>query len=195
MHPRRFSCLLLGLWLAASATMTFLATDSANTADRILREHGPAASLRIKAMGQEEATAMLAYPVRQQGQWWLAEWASIELALGAGFFLFLLFGTGEGKMVLSVVLAIYALALFQRFFLLPQMHYLSNLIDFAPLSAAIPERHQFIAAQIEFDAIEIFKLLLGIGLGIFWIAPTRRSSHARNQIDIVDKSDYRHIDG
>ena len=64
---------------------------------------------------------MLAYPVRQQVRWWLEEWANLELALGALFFLFLLFGTREGKPALLVTLGIYAIVLFERFFTLPQM--------------------------------------------------------------------------
>lgn len=194
MHARRFSCMLLGVWLAGSMAMTFIAADSANTAGRILLDHGPAASLRIKTMGQNEARAMLAYAVRQQTRWWLTEWENVELVLGAGFFFYLLFGTREGKLVLFVTLGIYALALFQRFFALPQILDLGNLTDFVPENAAIPERHQLTAVQTTFIGVEIFKVLLGIGLGTYWIALTRRSSHVRNQVDLVDKSDYRHVD-
>src|ERR1700722_6596815 len=98
MHARRFACMLLGFWLAGSIVMTFIAADSGNSAGRLLLDHGSAASLRIKAMGQEEARIMMAYPVRQQVRWWLEGWENLEVALGALFFLFLLFGTGEGKL-------------------------------------------------------------------------------------------------
>jgi hypothetical protein len=195
MHARRFACMLLGFWLAGSMVMTFIAADSANSAGRLLRDHGPAASLRIGAMGQEEARIMLAYPVRQQVRWWLGEWGNLELALGAFFFLFLLFGTREGKLALSATLGIYAIVLFERFFTLPQMLYLGAQMDFVAVNVVIPERNELIAVQNAFTGVEIFKALAILGLGVYMIARARRSSHSWDYVDVVDKSDHRHVDG
>lgn len=172
--------MLLGMWLAGSILLTFLIADGANTAGRILRDHSPGAGIRINAMGEDEARIMLAYPVRQQARWWLEEWENVELVLGAAFFFFLLFGTGEGKLVLFFTLGIYGLVLFQRFFTLPQMLYLGNLMDFVPANAIIPERNQLTAVQTAFTGIEIFKVLLQLALGVYLIAGSRRSSHSRD---------------
>jgi hypothetical protein len=175
--------------------MTFIAADSANAAGRMIISHGTAAGLRISAMGREEARIMLAYPVRQQVRWWLDEWGNLELALGAFFFLFLLFGTREGKLTLSFTLGIYAIVLFQRLFTLPQMLYLGAQMDFVPTNVVLPERNQLIAVQNAFAGVEIFKALAIFGLAIYMIARTRRSSHAWDHIDMVDESDHRHVDG
>jgi hypothetical protein len=195
MHARRFACMLLGFWLAGSVLTTFIAADSANAAGRMLVDHGSAAGLRISAMGREEARTMLAYPVRQQVRWWLAEWANLELALGAFFFLFLLFGTREGKLALSFTLGIYLIVLFQRFFTMPQMLYLGAQMDFVPMNMVLPERNQLIAVQNAFTGVEIFKALAILGLGLYMIARTRRSSHAWDHVDMVDEPDHRHVDG
>jgi hypothetical protein len=177
MHARRFSCMLLGIWLAGSIVMTLIAADSANTANRIPRNHSPAADIRIKAMGRaigdNEARIMLAYPVRQQARWWLEEWENVELVLGAGFFFFLLFGTREGKPVLFFTLGVYGLVLFQRFLTLPQLLYLGSLMDFAPADAFIPERHQLTAVQTAFAGLEIFKVLSQLALGVYLIVRSR----------------------
>ncbi len=71
MHARRFACMLLGMWLAGSVLMTWIAADSFNAAPRLLAQHSPGFSLRAKSMDPEEAARMLAYPVRQQTAWWL----------------------------------------------------------------------------------------------------------------------------
>jgi hypothetical protein len=178
MHARRFSCMLLGIWLAGSILMTFIAADSANTAGRILRDHSAGASIRIKSMGEDEARIMLGYPARQQARWWHEEWENVELALGAGFFFFLLFGTREGKLVLFFTLGIYAVVLFQRFFTLPQMLYLGGQMDFVPENVFIPERNQLTAVQTAFTGLEMFKVLLQLALGVYLIARSRRSSHS-----------------
>jgi hypothetical protein len=195
MHARRFACMLLGFWLAGSMVMIFIAADSANSAGRLLLNHGPAAGLHIKSMGQEEARIMLAYPVRQQVRWWLEEGENLELALGALFFLFLLFGTREGKLVLSITLGIYAIVLFERFFTVPQMLYLGAQMDFVPAHVVTPDRNELIAVQNAFIGVEIVKALAILGLGVYMVARTRRSSHAWEQVDMVDKSDHRHVDG
>jgi hypothetical protein len=194
MQARRFACMLLGFWLAGSMVMAFIAADSGNTAGRLLIDHGPAASLRIQAMGREEARIMLAWPVRQQARWWLEEWENLELALGAIFFLFLLFGTREGKPALSITLGIYAIVLFQRFFTLPQILYLGAQMDFVPVNVVIPERNELIAVQKLFTGVEIFKALAVLGLSVYLIARTRRSGHAWDHVDMVDKTDHRHVD-
>jgi len=194
MHARRLACMLLGFWLAGSILMTFIAADSANSADRLLLDHGAAASERIKEMGQEEARMMLAYPVRQQARWWLEEWANLELILGALFFLFMLFGTKEGKITLSFTLGICAIVLFQRFFTLPQLLYLGSVMDFVPANVVMPERNQLLVSQNVFTGVDIFKDLVMLGMAAYFIARTPRSSHSGNQVNLVDKADYRHVD-
>lgn len=172
--------MLLGIWLAGSIMMTLIAADSANAASRILRSHSSAAGIRIKAMGEDEARIMLAYPVRQQARWWLEEWANVELVLGAGFFFFLLFGTREGKLVLFFTLGIYGLVLFQRYFALPQLLYAGSLMDFVPANALSPERNQVAAVQNWFAGLEIFKVLLQLVLGVYLIARSRHLNAFRD---------------
>jgi hypothetical protein len=178
MHARRFSCMLLGIWLAGSILMTFIAADSANTASRILRDHSAGAGIRIKSMGEDEARIMLGYPARLQARWWLEEWENVELVLGAAFFFFLLFATREGKLVLYFTLGIYAVVLFQRFFTLPQMLYLGGQMDFVPANVFTPERNQLTAVQTAFTGLEMFKVLLQLALGVYLIARSRRSSYS-----------------
>jgi len=186
--------MLLGFWLAGSILMTFIAADSANSAGRLLLHHSAAANERIKEMGQAEARIMLAYPVRQQTRWWLAEWGNLELLLGALFFLFMLFGSREGKITLSFTLGIFAIVLFQRFFTMPQMLYLSSVMDFAPANVVMPERNQLVAVQNAFTAVEVFKELVLLGMGAYFIARRPRSSHSGNHVNFIDKADYRHVD-
>lgn len=195
MHARRLACMLLGFWLAGSILITFIAADSANSADRLLRNHGAAASERIKDMGQDEARLMLlAYPVRQQTRWWLEEWSNLELLIGGIFFFFMLFGTKEGKITLAFTLGIFAIVLFQRLYTLPQLLFLGSVMDFVPANVVMPERNQLIAVQNAFTAVDLFKDLVMLGMAAYFIARTPRSNHFGKQVDFVDKADYRHVD-
>ena len=113
--------MLLGMWLAGSALMTWITADSFNAAPRILATHSPEFGVRLQSMGREEARMLLAYPVRQQVGWWMEEWGDFEIAFGACLLLFLLLGTREGKVTLAVALAPLAVAIFQRTFMTPQL--------------------------------------------------------------------------
>jgi hypothetical protein len=194
MHARRFAVMLLGFWLAGSMAITFLVADSAKSAARLQAEHSAAADVRLKALAPEDARLMLAYPVRQQMRWWLDGWENLDLAFAALFFLFLLFGTREGKVVLSYALGIFAIVLFQRFFTTPQILYLSAQMDFVHAGVATPERNQLVAAQSAFTSIEIFKMLAILGLSVYMLARTRRLRHSWNQVDVINESDHRHVD-
>ena len=70
MHARRFAYMLLGMWLAGSALMTWIAADSFRAAPRILAAHSPEFGVRLQSMGREEARMTLAYPVWLQVGWW-----------------------------------------------------------------------------------------------------------------------------
>lgn len=171
--------MLLGIWLAGSIVMTFIAADSAHTAGRLLSDRSPGVGSRVKAMGEDEARIMLAYPVRQQTRWWLEEWENVELALGALFLMFLLFGTREGKVTLFFTLGIYGIVLFQ-FFFFRKMVDLGNVMDFVPAHVFIPERNQLTAVEAAFTGVEIFKVLLLAALGAYLIVGSLRSSHSRD---------------
>src|SRR5579884_20061 len=142
MHARRFACMLLGMWLAGSALMTWITLDSFNAAPRMLATHSPDFAIRLKAMGKQEASMLLAYPVRQQAIWWMQQWGDLEIAIGAFFFLFLLLGTREGKITLGIALIPLAVAIFQRAFMTPQLLYLGGLLDFVPPNMVMAERGQ-----------------------------------------------------
>jgi len=170
--------MLLGIWLAGSIVMTFIAADSANAASRIMRKQPPGVIMRIKSMGENEARQILAYPVRQQARWWLEEWGNVELVFSVAFFFFLLFGTREGKVVLFFTLGICGLLVFQRYYMLPQLLYLDSLMDFSAVNALIPERNQLAVVRTAFNSIEILKLLLLLVLGTYLISRSRRFSHS-----------------
>ncbi len=196
MHARRFACLLLGVWLAGDLLMTSLTADSFNAAPRILADHSPAFSIRMKSMGREEAQMLLAYPVRQQVGWWMEQWGDCEIALGSLLFIFLLLGTREGKLTLGLALAPLAIAIFQRTFMVPQLLSLGSLLDFVRPDAAIVERGQLQAARFGFMGVAALELCAGAVLAALLIGrPHRRSGLTREEIDAIDKADDRHIDG
>jgi hypothetical protein len=194
MHARRFACMLLGMWLAGSALMTWITADSFHAAPRILAAHSPEFGVRLQSMGREEARTMLAYPVRQQVGWWTEEWGNFEIAFGACFFLFLLLGTREGKTTLAIALAPLAVAIFQRTFMTPQLLDLGGMLDFAAPNMLVTERGQLEAVRMGFILVEVLQLVTGGVLATLLIGRQHgRSGLTRQEVDAIDEAHDRHV--
>jgi hypothetical protein len=186
--------MLLGMWLAGSALMTWITADSFQAAPRILSAHSPEFGVRLQSIGREEARMMLAYPVRQQVGWWAEEWGDFEIAFGACFFLFLLLGTREGKITLAVALAPLAVAIFQRTFMTPQLLDLGGMLDFAPPNMLITERGQLDAVRMGSILVELLQLVSGGVLAALLIGRQHgRSGLTRQEVDAIDEADHRHV--
>lgn len=181
--------MLLGMWLAGSLLMTWVALDSFNAAPRLLAVHSPEFALRLKSLGRDEARMLLAYPVRQQAGWWLEQWGDCEIAIGAFFFVFLLLGTREGKITLAVALVPLAVAIFQRTFMTPQLLYLGGMLDFVSPNLLVSERGQLSAVRVGFLLVEALELASGGVLAIFLIGRQhRRSGLTKDDVDPIEKS-------
>jgi hypothetical protein len=188
--------MLLGMWLACSALMTWISIDSFNAAPRLVEDHSPDVRIRLKTLGRDEARMLLGYAVRQQAGWWMEESGNFEIAFGALFFLFLLLGTHESKITLAIALVPLALTIFQRAVLMPQLLSLGAMLDFAASNTMHAERGQLGAVRMGYVLVEGFKLLFGMALAAVLIGrSSRRSDFARDQVDAVYKPNHRHIDG
>lgn len=132
MHSRRVACFLLGIWLGAAILMAWVATENFRSVDRLLAKPSPAALLSLKTLGPAGARMLLRYQASEQNRWLFEAWGTVQLIGGSGFFLFLLFGTREGKYPLILVLVMLAVVLLQLFLLTPAMISLGRLVDFLP---------------------------------------------------------------
>jgi hypothetical protein len=194
MHARRFACMLLGMWMAGSALMTWITADSFHAAPRMLVAHSPDFGSRLQSLGREESRMLLAYPVRQQAAWWMEEWGDFEILLGAGFFLFLLLGTREGKATLAIALAPLAVAIFQRTFMMPQLVYLGGLLDFVSPNMMVAERGQLDAVRMGFILVEVAEqVACGVLAALLVGRVHRRSGLTRQEVDAIDEADDRHV--
>jgi hypothetical protein len=175
MHARRFACLLLGMWLASSALMTWITIDSFNAAPR------------SKSMAHDQARVPLDYSARQRAGWRMERWGDCEIVGGIFFFIYLLLGTREGTVTLGISLIPLAAAALQRGFMTPQLLYLGGLPDFAS--------GQLEAVRMGMTLVEALELVSGGILAALLIARQhRRSGLAREEVDAIDKADHGHID-
>ena len=194
MHSRRLACFVLGLWVAGGFFMAWVASENFGSVDRLLAQPDPAATLRIKFLGKDEARLLLRYAASEQNRFYFETWETVQVALGAVFFFFLLFGTNEGKIPICLALLLMVLLLAQRFVFTPELKTTGKLLDFAnPLTMA-GERSRFRVLHTCYIAIEIGKWLIQLVLAAVLITRRRsRSGNSRQKVNMVDKTDNRHI--
>jgi hypothetical protein len=114
---------------------------------------------------------------------------------GAFLFFFLLFGTSEDKFSLLLVLLMLVIVLLQRFLLTPEIISVGRTLDFVPLDMPTADRSKFWVLHGGYTGTELLKWGLGIALAVKLIARSaRRSGDVRQEFDLVDKANHRHVD-
>ena len=196
MNSRRLACFLLGLWMGGALLMAWVAAASFSSVDRLLDRPHAVATLQFKALGRADARLLLRYQVAEQNRWYFEKWESVQIAMGALFFFFVLFATKENKFVLFLILSMIATVVVQHFLLTPAVISLGRMIDFLPPDAPSRDRTQFSVLHSFYWGVELVKWVLGLALAARLISHrSGRSGNARQEFDLVDKANHRHVNG
>jgi hypothetical protein len=182
------------MWLAGGLVLAFVATQNFAAIDRSMHEPNPGASLRMQKLGVDDSRMLLRYQAAEQNRYYFEVWENLQLALGLFFFFYLLFGTNEDKLTLGAALALLLIVVLQRFLLTPEIVGTGKLLDFVPDSAPSMYRGRFEVLQKTYLGMEIGKWIIQAGLAALVMGRSRRSSrNSRRQLNVVDKTDYGHI--
>lgn len=202
MHSVRLICFALGAWITGGFFMTWVATEGFRGADRLLGEPNPTARLQFKTLdaqqnsGPNAARMLLRYQVSEQNRFYFESWEIVQVVLGSLLFFFMLFGTREDKYSLVGVLLMLSVTMVQRFLLTPEIVVLGRAMDFARDDAVSPQYGRFWMLHKAYVSVELTKWAIGLIAAGRLITGRHRSSrrHVREQLDLVDKADHRHID-
>jgi hypothetical protein len=197
MQARRFACFVLGLWLAGGLFMAWVATQNFRQVDRLLSRTDPTATLHVVELGAN-ARPMMRFQASEINRWLFRSWEILQLFGGFAFLFVLLFWGQEDKFVLGGILLLLALTMLQRFLLTPEIVALGRMLDFVPANLPSGERTQFWIAHSAYSGVELAKwavMLVLTGRMVFSSRGSGRSRDSRNQLDRVDKADYRGVDG
>jgi hypothetical protein len=84
----------------------------------------------------------------------------------------------------------------QRFLMTPDIVGIGRSIDFVPADARGSAGKKFEVLHTAYVGAELAKWLLGLGLATILIAGRRKGSRedVREQLDLINKANYRHID-
>lgn len=182
--------------MGGALLMAWIAAEGFSSVDRVLARPHSTATLQFKALGRADARLLLRYQVAEQNRWYLEKWESVQIAMGALFLFFVLFATEENKVVLFLIFSMIASVVVQRVLLTPAVISLGRMIDFLPPDAPSRVRTQFSVLHGFYWGVELVKWVLGLALAARLISHrSRRSGNARQEFNLVDKANHRHVNG
>jgi hypothetical protein len=193
MRTRRVTMLLLGLWLGGSLFMIFVATQNFASVERLLASPPEPVSKWISQLGHDDARFMLRYMASEQNRFYFVrwEWAQIGLGLVISGIIAVSPRIGRAALILSGLMLLVAIA--ETTLLTPQIVGLGRSIDFIPQTVQTPERALFWRLHHFYSGLEVFKLVLGLGLAVLLVRDRRNSLRLR-EVNPVDHAHHGHID-
>jgi len=184
------------MWLAAGISVAWLEREDFQTIQDVLSQPDPPVAQRLKALGAHEAYLLMGHVAAEQRQRTIEKWEGVQLILGLLFFFFLLFGTREGKLSLAMALLLVGMVMLERFLLTPEVLSLARIAGVTPGPVPSGEDARRIILSYTHEGFEIAKWTIQAALGaVLVLRRTRRSGDAGDQIHVVDKPDYGHVNG
>jgi hypothetical protein len=194
MHFRRFATFLLGAWLAGTVLLYVFAVQNASLAGQTFQSLSPVAAAQFRGVPAEQAQTLLRYAAAQQTRWFTEVWGNTQILLGTVLFLYMLFGTREGKLALALATFMLVMALGQRIVLAPEMDALGRLSDFVPPGAITGDRTKWEVMRAAYLGLDIVKWGAGLFLTAAFLFGARRGLDlSRQNLNVVDKPNHRHV--
>jgi hypothetical protein len=172
--------------------MAWVATQNFHEVDRLLSREDPAATFRLKPLGND-ARSILRYQASEMNRWLFQSWENVQVVFGTAFFFVMLFGSRENKFVLGGVLIMLLLVVAQRFLITPELIALGRTIDFVPPEAVSPDRQKFWVVHTAYSGVEVLKWVLALmltGQMVFSRKRSGRSRDSRRELNSIDKPNY-----
>jgi hypothetical protein len=185
-------CFVLGLWFGGGLVMAWYGARSLSTVDEMINQANPAFAMQTKPMGAAVTRQVLRHQVIEQNRWLFKNWEYMQILLGVLFFMYLLFGTTEGKFTLLVSLLMLALTLLQRLGISPELGIVGRSLDYVPADVVAQERAKFWLLHNAYLGVDALKYGCGLILGGIAMS-SRRSADPLNQFNMVDKANHRHV--
>jgi len=174
--------------------MQWVVANNVSSAESLLTRPSAAAAAYLKTLGHVQLAPLADYLAAEQNRSLFENWGMIQIAVSALFFFFLLFGTRQGKVPLALALLLFLVAVGERVLVIPEMNMVGRATDFA---AASSHRIQLESRALNYGymAAELAKWVLAAGVAGFLIWQRGgRSVDSRHKVDLIDKTNYRHID-
>jgi hypothetical protein len=171
--------LVLGAWVGISVAMFVVAIHNFRQVESVLESRVPAVTAMIKQMTPPVARTLLRHQANELNRHYFDIYGLGQIALGLVLAGVLLFATNGRSWMMAITAALVIMALFQRFFLFPEIEYLGQLLEFGNPGNTSSARQRFDSFHSAFGIAEAIKGLLMVVLGgrLLYGGSDRRRRH------------------
>ena len=174
MNTRRFICALLGAWIGASLFMASVAAFNFKSVNDLFITPQPELVGYIKAIGPEKLRMLFRHEAAEFNRALFEGWGLVQIGISLLVFGLLLFGTKEGKFILSVSLLMVLLVTGMHLLVTPSIVGYGRSLDFASPDKEFSMRQRVGAFHNAYTALESVKLLGGVILLVIFFREVRR---------------------
>lgn len=161
---RRFSAILLGVWLGAILMIAVAAPAAFQSVDTTLKFRTPLVTQAIRMLGEEQVHDLLRYQVGEANRHMFETWGVLQLALGAVVFVLLLFFSHVRKTGLAVSLLMLLLAAGLNWVVIPRIVETGRVLHTAQSAQARVAMQQFRTLHTAFSTFEAAVAVLAVFL-------------------------------
>lgn len=169
MNTRRLICTLLGMWVGASLFMAAVAAFSFRLVNELLLNPVSEMAPYLKVLGAEKLRLLTRYQASEFNRNLFEGWGLTQILLGLLIFGILLFGTKEGKLILSISLFMVLLSTGMHLLLTPSIIGYGRSLDFVSIDKEPALRNRVQVFHNTYSTLEGIKILCALTLlGIFF---------------------------
>jgi hypothetical protein len=165
---KSFTVFLVGVWLAGTILLAFVATQNFATVDRILSQPTPQAAARLSVLPHETMRPLLRHLSSELNRLYFFAWGIAQIVLGIVVMVLLLALGRRADAVLAAVML--AIANVQLLWMTPRITEIGRALDFVPRNplppSAAPLMSQFWQLHAAFTGSDL--VLMALGLVTAW---------------------------
>ncbi|MGJ5815778.1 hypothetical protein [Paludibaculum fermentans] len=158
---RRFTAVLLSMWLGGILLVSLVAPASYRSVDSTMARPPQHVAKAMKQLGQAPMREILQYQASEASRVVLEWWGLLQLAAGLAVFLLLLFMSTAGRPALGLSLGMLVMSLLLEFFLIPRISQLGQELQQTNQVQAMEMAAKARAMHLGFTAFEMVVVLLG----------------------------------
>lgn len=181
MHTRRLAALVLGLWLGCGIFMGWVATHNLTSVQQIISHPRKEFQAEVEQLGQDRVRSLLRFQAGELNRHYFRWWELVQIVVGFGLGLLLLFATNGNRLVMTLVTGMVAIVVVQHLTITPQILELGRGLDFLPPGEISKERAAFRNYHGFYSTLELVKLLAGLGLAarLLYSSPSHRRKRSK----------------
>ena len=192
MHYRRIVCLLLGIWLGGSLLMAWYGARGFNTVESIMAKANPAFVAQTKALGPAGTRLTIRYILAEQNRWLFHSWENMQLLLGAMMFALPAVWNHGRQTIAGCDTGPDRPYTVERVLISPELGLSGRVMEYVPSDLKQQEHARFWLLHNAYLGVEVLKFGCGLILAAI-VFSGRRSVDPLNQLNMIDKSDHRHV--